>query len=58
MTEMSCDLQVRSAPNRSLLDALFVLRALEDVLHENAWRDDVIGIDRDLARPDARLRQW
>src|SRR5581483_239341 len=31
--------------HRPLLDALLVARALDDVLHENPWRDDVIRID-------------
>ena len=33
------------APHRPLLDALLVAVAREDVLHEDAGRDDVIGID-------------
>src|SRR5207244_6201865 len=32
--------------HRTLLDALFVPLSLQDVLHENSRRDDVIRIDR------------
>ena len=54
----------RRLPHRALLDALLVARALEDVLHEDAGRDDVVGIERarldqvlDLGDRDARGRR-
>src|SRR5262249_14650628 len=34
-----------SPPHRSLLDRLFVLRALEDALHVDAGRVDLIGVE-------------